>query len=133
MNDAAPTGGYCTCRRAAPRAGDARSRRPARPPPSLCASLSPLTRARERERGLQRATDKMIGPFAPDATHLDGAVGVSVGGQLRCGAVVVTARLALSIASCFLVATPLNEEQQVACLLHQPHLAYVLCPYAVPR
>jgi hypothetical protein len=57
-----------------------------------------------------------IGPFTPVAPHLDGVVGVTVGGQLSCAAVLLTARLALSIASCVIVAGELTDEQQSACL-----------------
>lgn len=57
----------------------------------------------------------MIGPFLPYAPHWDGIVVASVDGSLACGAVLISARLALSVASCF-VELPLSEQSQASCL-----------------
>ena len=58
----------------------------------------------------------VVGPYLLDAPHFDGVLGVTINGQHRCHAVFVTTRLALSIASCFLVPTPFNDTQQHECL-----------------
>jgi hypothetical protein len=57
----------------------------------------------------------MRGNFVAHAPSWDGVVVASVNGEARCGAVVITPRLALSIASCFLT-LPLTDVQQTTCL-----------------
>lgn len=57
----------------------------------------------------------MIGPFVPHDPAWDGIVAVTVDGFLKCGAVLISPRLALSVASCFL-SLPLSSAAQEACL-----------------
>ncbi len=68
----------------------------------LLAASAPRTRAME-------------GAFVPYEPSWDGIVAVRVDGQVRCGAALITPRLALSVASCF-VKLPLNLTQQYACM-----------------
>ena len=74
----------------------------------------------------------VVGPFTRDAPHLDAVVDVTIHGESRCGAVLLTARLALSIASCFLTGsgTNLTEVQQQSCL-RGPCDGAVVLPSAV--
>jgi len=60
----------------------------------------------------------MRAPYTTNQPHLNGVVAVSIDGQIKCAAVLITARLALSVASCFLLpgTLPLSEAQQIACL-----------------
>ena len=57
----------------------------------------------------------MKGKYLAQAPQLDGVASVTIRRERRCTAVVVTARLAISIASCFL-SLPLNDSAQEACL-----------------
>ena len=58
----------------------------------------------------------VVGPFLADAPHLDGILAVSVDGVRRCGAVLISTHLALSIASCFVSSLPLTYKQQLDCV-----------------
>ena len=59
------------------------------------------------------------GPFLahdPSLSHLDAVVAVQIDGRRRCGAVYISARLALSIASCFMRSLALTLDEQRACV-----------------
>ena len=59
------------------------------------------------------------GPFLahdPSLNHLDAVVAVQIDGRRRCGAVYISARLALSIASCFMRSLALTLDEQRACV-----------------
>ena len=66
----------------------------------------------------QSNSPPMRAPYTTNQPHLNGVVAVSIDGQIKCAAVLITARLALSVASCFLLpgTLPLSEAQQIACL-----------------
>ena len=80
---------------------------------------SALSRAHQARAAQGQQHHPMRAPYTTNQPHLNGVVAVSIDGQIKCAAVLITAHdSALSVASCFLLprTLPLSEAQQIACL-----------------